>query len=171
MQINVQQYLEHSSSLKAGSISLIVIWIISMLYALRQTSINNFSETFTPEVTSVFKEHACLPVLDIPQDDTPVGFRWWDVALSCTDSEAMDVSVWASAGSTFQSSFQLCHVSSPVDERNRQAGKPRQITSRHNLPGLVRIKPNSGTDPYAVALSLCIATKPCCCCIEVFFER
>lgn len=65
-----------------------------MLYTLHQTSINDFSETFImPEVTCVFKERACLLVLDIPQDNTPMGFRWSDIALSCTHSEAMDVSV------------------------------------------------------------------------------
>lgn len=113
MQTNVQQYLEHSCSLQAGSILVIVICITSMLYSLLQTRINNFSETFImPEVTSLFKDCACLLVLDIPQDNTPVGFRWSNFALSCTHSEAMDVSVWASAESTFHSGFHLCHVSS-----------------------------------------------------------
>lgn len=94
MQTNVQQYLEHSCSLQAGSILVIVICITSMLYSLLQTRINNFSETFImPEVTSLFKDCACLLVLDIPQDNTPVGFRWSNFALSCTHSEAMDVSV------------------------------------------------------------------------------
>lgn len=113
MQINVQQYLEHSCSLQSGSILFIVIWIISKLDALHQTSINNFSETFIMlEVTSLFKHHACLLVLDIPQDNTLVGFRWSNVALSCTHRKAMHVSVWASAGSTFHSYFHLCHISS-----------------------------------------------------------
>jgi len=65
-----------------------------MLYALRQTSIDNFSEAFImPDVTSLFKDCACLLVVDVPRGNTPVGFRWSNVALSCTDSEAMDVSV------------------------------------------------------------------------------
>ena len=82
VQINMQQHLERSYSLQAGSVLLVVIWIISMLYALHHTSIN-FSEAFIMlEVTSLFKDHACLLVLDMPQDNTPVTFRWSNVALT-----------------------------------------------------------------------------------------
>lgn len=53
--------------------------------------------------------------------------------------------------------------------RNRQAGKPCQITSRHCLLGLVQFKSNSGTDPYVMVLSVCIATKLCF--VDVFFFK
>lgn len=55
---------------------------------------NNFSGIFIMmEVGPLFKDCACLLVLDITQDNTPVGFRWSDVAFGCAHSEAMDVSI------------------------------------------------------------------------------
>lgn len=50
-------------------------------------------------------------------------------------------------------------------------GRPRLIVPRRNSPGVLQVRPNSRADPYAVALSLCIATKPCCCCVEFFFKH
>lgn len=47
----------------------------------------------------------------------------------------------------------------------------RLVTSRNNSPGVLRLGADSGADPYAEALSPSIATKPCCCCARVFFER
>lgn len=63
--------------------------------------------------------------------------------------------------------FWLFFTLSP-NERNRQAGNPCQITSRHYLLGSVQIKSNSGTDPYVMALSVCIATKLCFVDVMIF---
>lgn len=81
-----------------------------MLYTFHQYSPNDFSEIFsTPEVASLFENHAHLLVLDVFQDNRII---LWDSGSQMLFSVAFPVSWWM-----FQSELQLVYISlwfSPV---------------------------------------------------------